>query len=127
MKVDLTASGYAVAFKDYQGEAMKYIWDLPSPVGASSRDVYLHVVRTMPTKEAQGGEKRPAISRASIINFLNDMVDEGVLDFHEVTGKGGHRRIYNPGMSPMELIQYLTAQAIKSLTSLAEALPGGAE
>ena len=125
MKVDLTAKGYGVVFKPYQAEAMKYLWS--SDEGRSSRDVYLHVIGNMPTKEAQGGEKRPAISRASIINSLNDLVDEGVLDFHEVTGKGGHRRIYEPGMSPMELIQYLTAQAIKSLTSLAEALPGGAQ
>ena len=37
---------------------------------------------------------RGTISRASIINFLNDMVDREYLDFEEVTGKGGHRRLY---------------------------------
>ena len=35
------------------------------------------------------------ISRASIINFLNAMVDEGLLGYTEITGKGGHRRIYS--------------------------------
>jgi len=31
------------------------------------------------------------INRASIINFLNVMVDEGVLDYHEKTCKRGYR------------------------------------
>ena len=125
MKVDLTASGYEVAFKDYQGVAMQHIWSLPEDEGLGSAAVWEHVNEQMPAK-IKGGREYPAISRASIINFLNDMVDEGVLDFTEKTGKGGHRRIYSPGMSPMELIQYLTSQAITALTSLAEALPGGA-
>jgi hypothetical protein len=44
--------------------------------------------------EAFGGVK--TISRASIINFLNGMVDEGVLDFEEKSGKGGYHRVYIP-------------------------------
>ena len=38
--------------------------------------------------------QRDSISRASIINFMNYMVDEGALEYTEITGKGGHRRIY---------------------------------
>jgi len=29
-------------------------------------------------------------SRASLIFFLNDMVEEGVLEYEEKTGKGGY-------------------------------------
>ena len=36
------------------------------------------------------------ISRASVIFFSNDMVDLGVFDYVERTGKGGHHRIYHP-------------------------------
>ena len=35
-------------------------------------------------------------SRASVINFLEAMTSEGLLDKHEITGKGGHRGIYEP-------------------------------
>jgi len=34
------------------------------------------------------------ISRASVINFLDSMVDDGILAYTETTGKGGYRRIY---------------------------------
>ena len=34
------------------------------------------------------------ISRTSVINFLDAMVDNGMLAYTETTGKGGHRRIY---------------------------------
>ena len=32
-------------------------------------------------------------ARASIIFYLNKMVDEGVLGFRDATGKGGHHRM----------------------------------
>ncbi len=38
-------------------------------------------------------EKR---SRASVILFLNDMVDEGILEYEEKTGKGRYHRVYYP-------------------------------
>lgn len=34
-------------------------------------------------------------SRASVINFLNSLVDEGLVAFREATGKGGYHRIYS--------------------------------
>ena len=51
----------------------------------------MNVNKVMRTDPSQ----RDSISRASIINFLNLMVDEGAVDYHEITGKGGHRRIYS--------------------------------
>ena len=35
------------------------------------------------------------LSRASVINFLDAMVDEGVLGYAETTGKGGYKRIHS--------------------------------
>lgn len=36
------------------------------------------------------------ISRASVINFLNGLVCEGLLSYTEGTGKGGVRLLYSP-------------------------------
>jgi hypothetical protein len=36
------------------------------------------------------------VSRASAINFLNRMAEEGFLDYREATAKGGWKRIYRP-------------------------------
>ena len=34
-----------------------------------------------------------------MIFFLNDMVEEGILEFEDRTGKGGHHRVYYPRMN----------------------------
>jgi len=77
--------GLSKVLKDYQEEALKYIWSLKGG-GASSRDVWENVGLAL--------KKTRTISRASIISFLNDMAEQGVLEYTEITGKGGHRRIY---------------------------------
>lgn len=83
LKMKLSGSQFGTVLKPYQIEAMRYLWANPEK-GGSSRDVYVAV------NEAITG----SISRASIINSLNALVDDGVLSYHEITGKGGHRRIY---------------------------------
>ena len=83
--VDTSGEGLAMVLKDYQEVALRYLWRLDGD-GASSRDVWVQVNDDLMGKRT--------ISRASIINFLNSMVDEGVLNYTEITGKGGHRRIY---------------------------------
>lgn len=93
LTIDLSQKGLALVLKDYQEVAMNLLWK--TDVGQSSRDVWVHVNEVL--KKNGGGRKD--ISRASIINFLNMMVDEGVLAFHEITGKGGHRRIYSADMT----------------------------
>jgi len=55
------------------------------------------------------------ISRASIINSLNALVDDGVLGYHEITGKGGHRRIYKPKFDENGFKRYIAETAIKKL------------
>ena len=36
------------------------------------------------------------VSRASAINFLKKMTEEGFLEHREVTSKGGRKRLYRP-------------------------------
>jgi len=42
------------------------------------------------------------ISRASVINGLYRLVDDGLLAYREETGKGGHHRIYRAAMTRLE-------------------------
>jgi hypothetical protein len=63
--------------------------------------------------EAFGGEK--TISRASIINFLNAMVDEGVLDYKEKSGKGGYHRVYLPKLDEGGFKKAVAKSVISSL------------
>lgn len=48
------------------------------------------------------------MSRASVIFFLDDMVEEGVLEYETETGKGGHHRVYFPAMMPKQFESYVT-------------------
>ena len=97
--------GLSKIFKDYQEEAVKFIWEVGES-GAISREVWAKVNERLVGK---------TISRASIINFLNAMVDEGVLDYDERTGKGGYHRVYRPKLDESSFKQYLAQVAISSL------------
>ncbi len=102
---DPKAEGLSKVFRDYQEAALRFIWE--NKQGANSRSVWLHV------NEAFGGEK--TISRASIINFLNSMVDEGVLDYEEKSGKGGYHRVYLPKLDESGFRKAMAESVISSL------------
>ena len=55
------------------------------------------------------------ISRASVINFLNDNVDEDILKFREETGKGGYHRIYSRKMTLKEFWKCIFHQIEQAL------------
>jgi len=102
---DPKAEGLSKVLRDYQEEALRIVWK--SEQGVNSRLVWLHV------NEAFGGKK--TISRASIINFLNAMVDEGFLDYEERSGKGGYHRVYAPKLSESGFKKALAESVISSL------------
>lgn len=101
---DPAGEGLRKVFRDYQEEALRYVWE--SGEGVSSRQVWLRVNKALGFK---------TISRASIINYLNDMVDEGVLKYAETTGKGGIRRIYSPNLDERAFKKYVARTLIESL------------
>lgn len=106
VEFDTKMIGFGTVVKDYQEMSLRYLWKI-SPEGASSRDVWRQVnVDFAGTK---------TISRASIINFLNDYVDLGVLDYLEITGKGGHRRIYATKYNEEEFKQYIAKTVLEKL------------
>jgi len=103
LEMDLYKTGYEMFFKPYQVLALKYLWTVPE--GAKSLEAWNRV------KAQPGG----SISRASIINSLNEMVDNGMLDYVERTGKGGHHRIYRHRYSEEKLREFLASNFIGKL------------
>jgi len=106
VEFDTIEDGFRTVVKDYQEVAFRYLWRLDGG-GASSRDIWVNV-----NKDLMG---KGSISRASIINFMNYMVDEGALDYTEITGKGGHRRIYYAKFDESGFKEYIAKKIISKL------------
>ena len=84
MIYDTAKKGLETVFNDYQIATWRHIWRNPD-FAVYSRDTW----------EAVNKAIAPAsVSRASIINYLNKMVDEGLLDYSEMSCKGGMKRGY---------------------------------
>ena len=75
--------------------------------GAGSGKAWEHA-----NKELSGGK---SISRASIIGYLNRMVDEGVLGYRDATGKGGHHRIYITKLDESGYKKYIVKTLLDSV------------
>ena len=103
---DPKASGLSKVLRDYQEAVLRYVWKVEGE-GVTSRMVHTHV-----NERLDGGR---SISRASIINFLNAMVDEGVLDFVEETGKGGYHRVYTAKLDETGFKKALAESVFSSL------------
>ncbi len=97
LKIDLTKSGLSLLFRPYQFYLLTHIWEnVDEENGIGSGKAYQFILTTDDRK-----------SRASVIFFLNDMVDEGVLGFHDRTGKGGHHRLYYPLMTEAQFWEHI--------------------
>ena len=105
LMIDPTKTGFEKVLRVYQIEAMKHVWK-NAEEGATSRQVYNHVNGAL-----DGGK----ISRASIINFLNQMCDEGIFDYTEETCKGGTRRKYTPALNEDAFKKYIARSVFDSL------------
>lgn len=96
LQYDTSQTGFLTVLKPWQIKAMQVVWSTPD--GANSRIVYQRV------NNALEGE---TISRASIINFLEDMREMGVLGGEEKTGKGGHHWVYYPKLDEVGFKRYI--------------------
>lgn len=85
---DSSEKGLRTILRDYQEIAMRFLWERGEE-GAISREAWANTNTVLM-------EKEDSISRASIINFLNEMVDKDVLSYTERSGKGGYHRVYFP-------------------------------
>jgi len=103
-ELDTGEKGLPMFFKGWQLKVLEYLWSI-QPSGANSREVWSHLQETMPEP----------VSRASVINFLQDMAEKGVLTQELKTGKGGHRGIYYHKYNETEFKQYIAEYIIRKL------------
>jgi len=94
-----------MVLKDWEEEAMTVLWDEPQK-GHTSREVHNQVNNRL---------SPGSISRASIINFLEDMASMGVLSRTDTTGKGGHRGVYSSKMNESGFKKFIVERAIEAL------------
>ena len=98
MKFDTKQKGLETLFKPYQALLLEWIWKLneKEKTGVNSGQAHAYLQETIEKK-----------SRASVIFFLNDLVEERILTYEERTGKGGHHRVYYPTMNREEFSAYV--------------------
>jgi hypothetical protein len=92
-----------IILKDWQLKALQVVWN--SPEGANSGTVC----------EVNKLLNSGSISRASIINFLNEMKELSVPDADERTGKGGVHLVYKVEMNEEEFKKFIAAILPESL------------
>ena len=105
-KLDPSRQGLRKTLKEYEEIGLRYVWSIGEG-GVGSGKTWEAVT------ERLGPDK--SISRASVIFFLNRMVDQGVLDYRSATGKGGHHKVYFPAMDERSYKKYLLKTVVKSL------------
>ena len=109
MKFDTEKEGLQTLFRPYKVLLLEHIWELnrESRVGINSGQAYRYLL-----------DKPERKSRASVIFFLNDMVDEGILGYEEKSGKGGYHRVYYPKMDRKDFSVYVTELIKKKLSKV---------
>ena len=105
-KFNPAETGLRKTLREYEEIALRYIWSLGEE-GAGSGKAWEHVNEEL-------GEGK-SISRASVIFYLNRMVDEGVLGFRDATGKGGHHRIYITKLDESGYKKYIVRTLLESV------------
>ena len=105
LRIDLKESGLPMLFKPYQHYLLTHIWETIDEDNAIGSGKAHEFILTTDDKK----------SRASVINFLNEMVDEGVLAWHDRTGKGGHHRLYYPIMTEAQFWEHIAHNVFAKL------------
>lgn len=106
-KVDLAESGLDMLFEPYQTEIMHLLWSGGEWNTAS-------VWKTLRLRGIRASRPYP-VSRASVINFMARMAEEGILEYTEKTGKGGHQRVYTACITEGTMWQILANTLAKKL------------
>jgi len=106
LEYDASQTGFLAVLKPWQLKAMQVVWS--SPNGANSLTVH------QKANQALQGE---TISRASVINFLEDLREMGVLSGEERTGKGGHHWVYFPKLGESGFKRFIAETLVEKLKS----------
>ena len=105
-KFDPSKAGLRKTLREYEELALRYVWETGDE-GAGSGLTWRAVNERL--------EEGKTISRASIIFFLNRMLDQGVLGFRDATGKGGHHKIYITKLDESGYEKYIVRTLLESV------------
>lgn len=112
MQLDTDKNGLAAIFKDWQVPLVEELlrgWPTNS---MTSREAYNFLAE----RDVRAGNRgRGPVSRASVINFLNGLVDQGFVSYTEKTAKGGHYRIYKVAMTREEFAHEIMRRFVDKL------------
>ena len=101
---DTSEIGLQAVLKNWEIEALRTLWR--DSKGLNSRLVWIETNRAL---------KTGTISRASIINFLEDLRKMGVLSGIEETGKGGYHWVYRPALNEAEFKSFIAEKLISNI------------
>ena len=105
-----SGEGLEDVMRPYLADIMIHLWKTGEEMSSHEAMSWHHgFVKT------HGGDP---MSRASYINGLNALVNNGVLSYTETTGKGGYRRIYSASMPPSSFLDWVQCQAMASINSI---------
>ena len=105
-KFDPSKTGLRKTLREYEELALRYVWETGDE-GAGSGLTWRAVNERL--------EEGKTISRASIIFFLNRMLDQGVLSWRDATGKGGHHKIYVTKLDESGYKRYIVRTLFESV------------
>jgi hypothetical protein len=97
-------SGLNMFFKEWQIIILNYLWSV-QPNGTTSAMVWNHLKNFM----------SEPMSRASVINFLKNMTERGVLRENIELGKGGCHGVYYLNFSESEFKQQIVELFVRKL------------
>jgi transcription initiation factor IIE alpha subunit len=104
LSYDQNKKGLETIFEPWQISCLDIVFSQQVDYYIGTREVYDELVK-----------KGVEISRASVINFLRDMTDEGLVKMREVTGKGGHRSQYAWRFQKLDLPEVIGRRLILSI------------
>jgi len=105
-KFDHEKEGLRKTLKEYEEAALKHVWSTGEEGVGSGKTWAITNERLEPGK---------TVSRASVIFFLNRMVDQGVLSYRTATGKGGHHRVYYSVLDEKAYKKHILTTIVESL------------
>lgn len=117
LRLDLKQDGLATAFRDYERIMLEHLWAVPdtipvSIVEASSRELTEVVDRKLPPPDPT---RPPPDRRSKIINAATRFIELGIWGYHEVSGRGGYRKIYHAKMTESALRKMIMDLVVEKL------------
>lgn len=86
----MNQKGLRRIFFEWQIKLLEYFWEKQEPMVSRAVWKQLHDAGVKASMRAYS-----PVSRASVIYFLNDLVENSIMTYTEGTGKGGIHRIYS--------------------------------